>query len=406
MALELIVVCLIWVFFWLLVLGFRYRQVMTACWKEPLLRRPILIFESDDWGPGRADDARQLNLIANLFSRYSDSLGRNPVMTLGVILAVPNSLRIKASGYKTYYCETLGEAKYSSILKEIKHGIEKGVFSTQLHGMEHYWPKNLMKALNVNDDIKSLLDIDFPLRTELLPDTLQSRWPGEAAHVHSLTRVEVDMAVAEETRTFKCLFSQVPTVIVPPTFVWFEQVELSWHSAGLKYLVTPGFIGTGRDELGVMGVGKQLIYNGMKSISGLTYIVRNNYFEPSRGHTVAQAMESLAENTKLGRPTLLETHRFNFCDDEVQSKDSLAKLEQCLERAKSDHPGLCFISTSELGGMYVDPCCAGSLVDRRISKRILVFMARLWACDAMRKWLYISGIFILVKTLSVANAWR
>jgi len=406
MGLEIIIIFLLWVLIWLVVLVLRYRNVVLASWKEPTLSRAVLIFESDDWGPGPADDACQLASIARVLSRHADFEGRHPVMTLGVILAVPEISQIKASAYSSYYRETLGEEKFSSILQEIKNGIEEGVFSAQLHGMEHYWPDNLMKALNASEEVRLLLDIDLPLRTELLPDALQSRWSGGAAHAHSLTQLEIDRAVAEETRTFKCLFSQVPTVIVPPTFVWFERVELSWHSAGLKYLVTPGFIATGRDELGVMGVGKQLIYNGMTSTSGLTYIVRNNYFEPSHGHTVEQAMESLAENTKLGRPTLLETHRFNFCDDEVQSKDSLAKLEQCLERAKSDHPGLCFISTSELGDMYVDPCYDGSLVDRRISSRILVLMARLWACDAIRKWLYISGIFILVKTLSVANTWR
>ncbi len=405
MVLELIVASLIWVFFWILVLSLRYRQVIVASWKEPVLKKPILIFESDDWGPGRAEDARQLNLIANLLGRYSDGLGRNPVMTLGVILAVPNSLKIKASGYKSYYCETLGEAKYSLILKEIKHGIERGVFSVQLHGMEHYWPKNLMKAINDSDEVKSLLDIDLPLRTELLPDSLQSRWFMGGGDC-SLSQVEIIKAVEEEVATFRALFNQLARVVVPPTFVWNEKVELSWRSFGLEYLVTPGFIATGRDAQGVMGVGGKLIYNSMKSIAGLTYIVRNDYFEPALGHTVEQAMLAMDENTRLGRPTLLEIHRFNFCDHERQSKLSLVELEQCIQCAIVGFPALRFISTSELGDMYLDTDCEGSVIDRRILNRLLVFMARLWACDVMRKWLYISGIFIFVKTLSVVNTWR
>jgi len=389
----------------MLVLSLRYRQVIVASWKEPVLKKPVLIFESDDWGPGRAEDARQLNLIANLFGRYSDGLGRNPVMTLGVILAVPNSLRIKASGYKSYYYETLGEAKYSLILKEIKHGIERGVFSVQLHGMEHYWPKNLMKALNASEEVKSLLDIDLPLRTELLPDSLQSRWFMGGGDC-SLSQAEIIKAVEEEVSTFRELFNQLARVVVPPTFVWNEQVELSWRSFGLKYLVTPGFIATGRDAQGAMGVGGKLIYNSMKSTAGLTYIVRNDYFEPALGHTVEQAMLAMEENTRLGRPTLLEIHRFNFCDHERQSKLSLVELEQCIKCAIVDFPALRFISTSELGDMYLDTDCEESVIDRRILNRLLVFMARLWACDVMRKWLYISGIFIFVKTLSVVNTWR
>ena len=42
---------------WVVVSGvililFAHREVLAAS-REPVLRRPILIIESDDWGPGR-----------------------------------------------------------------------------------------------------------------------------------------------------------------------------------------------------------------------------------------------------------------------------------------------------------------------------------------------------------------
>lgn len=401
---PLFLVCFAWWLAWFLVLWVRYRQLIVACWKEPVLKEPVLIFESDDWGPGAVDDAIQLKSIAKLLSKYKDSQGRQPVMTLGVILAAPDSQKIKATDYKSYHRETLADEKFVLILKEMRKGVSAGVFSAQLHGMEHYWPDNLMNALKKSDQLKSLLDQNNPLRTELLPDTLQSRWLESGRDgVCFLTQSDIGRAVKEEIVVFRSLFGQVAKVIVPPTFVWFEQVEFYWRSFGLEYLVTPGFVATGRDSKGVMGVSGEHIYNGMRARSGLIYIVRNNYFEPARGHTVAQAMAALSENTTLGRPTLLEMHRFNFCDDEVQSRHSLSKLGRCIEQAQKNHPALRFISTNELGDMYLDPSSTASMIDLRILSRISVFMARLWACDAIRKWLYISGIFIFVKTLSVTS---
>ena len=404
MLFILAIVCFTWPLIWLLVISIRYRELIAACWKEPVLKNPVLIFESDDWGPGVEDDALQLKSIADLLDKYKDGEDRQPVMTLGVVIAVPDSKKIKAADYKSYYRETLADEKFVSILKAMFDGMGTGVFTAQLHGMEHYWPDNLIRALTTSDQLKSLLDSDTPLRTESLPDTLQSRWLETGFEGgHAPTTRDIARAVEEEVSAFTSLFGQVAKVIVPPTFVWSEQQELSWYSSGLKHLVTPGFIATGRDKHGVMGVSKKNIYNGMRAGSGLTYMVRNNYFEPALGHTVGQAMAALTENTLLGRPTLLETHRFNFCDDEAQSQCSLAKLEECLEQAQVDHPALRFISTSELGDMYLDPTSASSLIDLRVAKRLQVFIARVWACDVLKKWLYISGIFILVKILLVSR---
>ena len=403
----LFMAALIWACAWLLVLVLRYRQIIVACWQEPVLKSPVLIFESDDWGPGAADDAYQLQRIAKLLRQYQDSVGRHPVMTLGLILALPDSSRIKMSDYKSYYRITLSDERFASILDEIKKGVCEGVFTTQLHGMEHYWPSDLMSSLHENDELKLLLDREPLLRTELLPDGLQSRWrQNEKLAADTVSRGEVTRAVEDETDTFNAIFGEKAKVIVPPTFVWHQQVELNWQACGLAYLVTPGFIAKGRDEQGMMLVGGELIYNGLQSVSGLTYLVRNDFFEPSKGHRAEQALLALDEKTRLGRPTLLEIHRFNFCDNEAQSVSSRAQLERCLTGAQKNWPELRFVSTGELGDMYSDPNHPQTLVDRRITNRLLVFMARLWAYRALRKWLCISGLFVVVKTLSVANKWR
>ena len=59
---------------WLLVSGammFLYaRREIIANWHEPVLRRPVLIIESDDWGPGPASQAGVLADISRLLGMF------------------------------------------------------------------------------------------------------------------------------------------------------------------------------------------------------------------------------------------------------------------------------------------------------------------------------------------------
>lgn len=407
MLLEFVLAYLIWVLAWVVVLTLRYRETIIACWREPVLSKPVLIFESDDWGPGMETDACQLSAIAKLLGKYSDSLGRHPVMTLGAVLAVPDAMRIKSSAYKIYYKNTLDETPFSSILKQMGTGVDSSVFSIQLHGMEHYWPENLMTALQSTTGVKVLLDHGHPLRTETLPNVLQSRWLKiDGQSTHSLNDDEIEQAVRAEAEMFRSIFSVSARVIVPPTFVWNHKVEINWKKCGLEYLVTPGAICSGRDSQGIMKQDKQVIYNGLRSTSGLHYLVRNNYFEPALGHTPTDAVSALVSKTKLGRPTLLEIHRFNFCNSAAQGKDTLDALEQCIKSALKQLPDLRFMSTSELGDIYADHKCGDNLINNRVLIRVSVFMERIWACQALRKWLYLSSLFLLVKSPKVFKKYR
>ena len=75
------------------VLTFRYRGLLLSLWHEPVIRDPVLIIESDDWGPGPPDHALQLARLIEILTEFRDMSGRRPVMTLGMVLAVPDGRR-------------------------------------------------------------------------------------------------------------------------------------------------------------------------------------------------------------------------------------------------------------------------------------------------------------------------
>jgi hypothetical protein len=85
LALALAAILLLWTAVLL-----AFARPLVARWREPVLRHPILIIESDDWGAGPLQQAEALTRISAVLQRIRDRSGRPAVMTLGVILEVPD----------------------------------------------------------------------------------------------------------------------------------------------------------------------------------------------------------------------------------------------------------------------------------------------------------------------------
>jgi hypothetical protein len=86
---------------WVAVAGY-CLLLLARLWREPVLRRPVVILESDDWGPGPEQHAESLRRLADLLVRFRDSRGRHPTMTLAVVLAVPDTEHMRIHGTSGY----------------------------------------------------------------------------------------------------------------------------------------------------------------------------------------------------------------------------------------------------------------------------------------------------------------
>lgn len=317
----------------------RFRS-LTA----PVLDFPVLVVESDDWGPGPETQAEALDAIRSVLSRYRDRNGRPPVMTIGVVLSIPDPGMISATG--KYHAQTLDQPDFRSLVGVLRSGVEDRVFALQLHGMAHFWPANLMAALDRDPAIRQWLNQN-PWQTERLPAWLQSRWiDAESLPSGSLPAAQVTEAVNEEIQCFQRCFGDAPKVVVPPTFVWDETVERAYANAGIEVLITPGQRFSGRDREGKLTEPDRRFGNGEQLPCGLKTLVRNIYFEPAMGHSEEAALDRVAHKWARREPALLETHRFNF-DGETLNK-SLSTLDALLEQALKRFPDLHFMSPQEL----------------------------------------------------------
>lgn len=314
-------------------------------------------------------------------------------MTLGMLLAVPDTGKIRQADGRQYHASLISEPRFGPILAAIRRGTDEGVFSPQLHGMEHYWPEAVMKASRDQESVRAWLLQNAVPRNEGLPAALQSRWiDGSILPSRELPDEEVAAAAARETEVFRQAFGAKPSVAVPPTFVWTDAVEAAWSGAGVRVLVTPGTRYRARDGTGsLIGAGDPL-HNGETGAGGIVYVVRDDYFEPALGHKAERALTAIGAKSRVGRPTLLETHRFNFTGPSAQTDDALREIELLLRSAVERFPQIRFTSTAELASAMAraDP----DLVEQGFAPRISTWLARSARIPRLRKLAWLSGAIL------------
>jgi len=377
---------------WFIVTGalvflYGWRGIFSAC-REPVLCRPVLIIESDDWGAGMAGQASALGDIADILKRFTDCDGRRPVMTLGMILATADGEKTLSEG--SYQRQMISRHSHRSLLDAITKGVEEGVFSVQLHGMEHFWPAALLAASKQDDAVNAWLAHSPKCQTEDLPSPLQSRWvDASVLPARRLSITAVKQAAQEEVRAFEDIFGAVPVVAVPPTFVWNKDVESAWARAGVSVVVTPGCRYETRDGEGLPAGRGKAVYNGQSGENAIVYLVRDAYFEPSFGHTARQALDALSAKTDQGRPTLFETHRLNFLGVVEKRKFALDELEQLLRMSLSEFPNLAFLSSGKLAMILKnrDP----EWLELRFRHRLHIWITRLGELPRLRKLAWLTG---------------
>jgi len=308
------------------------------------------------------------------------------------VLAGPDVEAMRCDGGRSYRRLTLGDPQFAAVRDAMLRGVSRGVYALQLHGMEHYWPGCLMRAARSEQNVADWFGKGGFPSTEDLPAALQSRWI-DAVTLPSLALPadEVRAAATEEVRMFANVFGVPPEVAVPPTFVWTKEVESAWAAAGIRVVVTPGRRCESRDRESRLVSSPDEQFNAAISDTGISYVVRNNYLEPSLGHDHRRTMLDLQRNTRMGRPTLVEIHRQNFTGGDRPAQKSCDEIAALLQAARASFPSMRFMSTAELARHYRD---RSEVVVKRTGTRVHVLLIRLAAFSRLRKLSWITGAIL------------
>jgi hypothetical protein len=390
LALALVAILLLWSAVLL-----AFARPLAARWREPVLRHPILIIESDDWGAGPLQQADALRRISTLLQSIRDHSGRPALMTLGVILEVPDGPRIAASNCTEYHALPLSDTCFDGVRAAMQDGVKTGVFVPQLHGQCHYWSPAVMTAAQNDSTVRDWLTASEPASTEDLPSALQSCWvDASTLPSRALTPEAIRHAVAAEAADYRAVFGTTPQVAIATTFVWNDAVEAAWAQTGVEAIITPGRRATCRNAAGKPGCEDATMLTGEHSLAGQAYLVRDVYFEPALGHAPQRLVEGLQARSRQGRACLVETHRFNF----LQAPDaSLAAFESGLREALEYCPDLRFAAPLELARAIQsrDP----AWIETRIKPRLAAWRARLDEIPHFRRLSQLSGLALPLALL-------
>jgi hypothetical protein len=417
-----------------------YARPMRAAWREPVWRTPVLVLESDDWGAGPPEDASALRALAAVLLEQRDSAARPAVATLGLVLAcadavaargapalgytppasggdvppasgeaspasrplppafpdTPPSLREPPPAPPTYRRVTLEDRRFAPILAAIREGAAQGCFAPQLHGLEHFRPQSVCAAAAADLAVREWLARTCAPAAEL-PSPLQSRWTDASVlPSRPLEPAEVRDMAREECALYGRLFG-APRVVVPPTFVWTAAVEEAWAASGVEVIVTPGRRCTRREADGTPGGVDATMRQGERSPAGPLYVVRNVYFEPALGHRSERLVRGLQDSAHLGRPCLVEMHRFNFIGEPASAQASLDELRRALADARGVRPDVRFLSTAEIGRILAGR--DAEWLDASFRGRLASWVARLAELPRFAKLSRISGAALPLRLI-------
>lgn len=375
-----------------LILGWHYRELLRRLWREPVLRRPVLILESDDWGPGPDSHARALSALVDLLLRHRDVTGRPALATIGVILGVPDAPAMRSDAEGGYRRLTLAEPAQQPMREALQHGVRSKALALQLHGLEHLWPDAFVTALREpGSAVRAWLEQGDGTHTEGLPSPLQSRWTDAATlPSQEIPPADIHRAAQEEVALFEQIFGSPPEVAVPPTFVWSAEVERAWAAAGVRCIVTPGRRLTCRDAAGRPAGEDRTMLNGERGDGDIAYVVRDLYFEPARGHRCADVLPRIREHFRLGRPALLETHRSNFIGSDEQTRSALSEIDALYRALLHEYPDLRFMSTAELARVVAQR--DARMLATSLGQRLHCWLLRLSRRSRLRKLGWLTGI--------------
>ncbi len=345
--------------------------------------RHLVIFESDDWGsirmPSlssfeklerlgldlRSADAERYNLndslasdndlerLFEVLSDHKDSNGNRAVFTPLTIVANPDFKKISDSGFTEYFYEPFTETlkrypgcEHSFAMWEA--GIENKLFLPQLHGREHLNVAAWMRSLN-EGEMHTLAAFDEKL-WGFVPD----KYPkvdyqaafllGNSDELRYQERV-----IAEGAELFKNIFKYAAVYFVPPNGMFNNSLNRILVDHGIKFRYASKIqhetIESGKSR-------KAYHYLGQKDNSGLSYIVRNCFFEPSQGgkNWVDNCLRDISSAFRWRKPAIISTHRVNYIGSlNPGNRDSgLIQLNLLLSAILKNWPDVQFIPTSDL----------------------------------------------------------
>jgi hypothetical protein len=356
-------------------------------WHTP---RKIVVFESDDWGSIRMPDRitydlllsrgirvdncpynkfdtlaseQDLSALFEVLAGFKDPSGNHPIITANCVVANPDFVKIRESGFRSYHYELFTDTlnRYPNHTRSFylwREGIERKLFHPEFHGREHLHVLRWMEALRLGlQETRLAFDHNmFGLSLHISTENRKSYL--QAYDVHDDSGLDqIRMIISEGLLLFRSILGYPARTFIAPNYTWPIRIEKDLAAWGVKY-IKGGIIQSA--PVPDTHINKRVRhYTGQRNSEGQFHIERNCEFEPSLypgRDSVNECLSQVARAFKWHKPAVITSHRVNYIGSIVESNRdrTLEQLRMLLMKLKQNWPDIVFMAAEELGDLIAD----------------------------------------------------
>lgn len=349
-------------------------------WKS---KKKIVVFESDDWGmtrmpsiesykrllnkgyplkecPYSQNDALETNSdvehLLNLLNQHKNEKNRQPIFTLNNVIANPDFLKIKESGYSTYFRESFIDTykkteKSEKVYSILKQGIDDGLVYPQYHATEHLSINRWMNALQKGDKIAiDAFNEGMYTIYSGVPTTCHKEFLDTFGLQHNQEIATFESIINYGLNYFEKAWGFKSKSFIAPCYIWPTFIEKFLHDNGVEYIQGTRVQRNAVNDKRI--ITKKYHFTGQTNNFSQVYLVRNVTFEPSLySNSVNSALKEIEFAFKFNSPAIISSHRVNYIGrlNEKNRKNGLEKLNSLLVQILKKWPNVEFMTTTELG---------------------------------------------------------
>lgn len=352
----------------------RIWERATTSSATPGLRfdRPLLLFQSDDWGRvgvrdregwerlraagiqlGEApydfyslETAEDLQALYGVLGKHCDSIGRHPSMGMNFIMANIDFDfdRCLASHEKEISLVPLteglpGQWQRPRLLEAYRQGIQAGLFSAALHGLTHFCAKSVMRELQADGAraqlIRKLWCAQTPYIYWRMPWIGYEYWDAELEPEHRfLALADQQLAIRRAAEIYQTLFAAAPFSACAPGYRANADTMTAWFEAGIRVVQNgPG--------------GRNAPY---LDDQGMLHTFRTIEMEPATSRCdLAGLISDVEECFRSGLPVIVSIHSINFHSSIRDFRTpALALLDEFMKATEKKWPNLLYLNDADL----------------------------------------------------------
>jgi hypothetical protein len=332
--------------------------------------RPLVIFQSDDWGRVGVRDregwnelrsagmdlganpydsysletANDLHALTEVLKNHRDSVGRHPCIGMNFVMANVDFRRCAATGSHEIPLLPLTDGlpapwQRPSLADAYREGIREGLFYPALHGLTHFSVAAAARELATDSDRRQLLQTlgraGTPYIHWRMPWIGYEYWdPHLPANHRFLALADQRAAIQRAAKIFDAFFGSIPFSACAPGYRANQDTKAAWFEEGVR--VVQG------------GPGERT--SPSLDSNGLLLTFRNVEMEPATENCAMENILKCANDClACGLPAVVSMHSINFHSTIRDFRaPALAMLDDFLSVMERRWPELLYIHDGDL----------------------------------------------------------